>query len=266
MDTANHSFRRARRAAGLILLASLVTGARAADYFGSSERQEAALIGILYDLKQDQERRPKNAGFQELLGRFVREGWEESILNAYYRATRPLYTTQIFVPLIGADTAPRAFGVEDIIRPRQWVIHYKGQVRPPQAGTYRFVGLSDDLLAVAVNGKTVMIGEHGGSRLKNHGWRDAPRDQIRTGSGLAVAGDWFTVQNGEVIDLDVVIGERPGGQFAAWLMIQQQGVTYGKDADGKDILPVFQLAPAEVPGRESCARPARPEELWSGVP
>ncbi len=265
MDTEEHRFKVVRLAAGLILLANLASVTRAADYFGSTERREAALIGILYDLKQDQERRPKNADFQELLGRFVREGWEEEILNDYYRATRPLYTTQVFVPIIGADTAPRAFGVEDIIRPRQWVVHYKGQVRPPHAGTFRFVGLSDDLLAVAVNGKTVLIGEHGGSRLKNHGWREAPRDQIRTGSGLAVAGDWFTAREGEVIDLDVVIGERPGGQFAAWLMIQQQDVVYGKDADGKDILPVFQLAPAEVPGREACARPAQPDELWSGV-
>ena len=247
------------------LLVSMAPVAWCADYFGSTERREAALIGILYDLKQDQERRPKNVNFQELLGQFVREGWDEDILNNYYRASRPLYTTQLFVPEIGADTAPRAFGVEDIIRPRQWVIHYKGQVRPPHAGTFRFVGLADDLLAAAVNGKTVLIGEHGGSRLKKHGWRDAPRDQITTTTGPAVAGDWFTVQEGEVIDLDIIIGERPGGVFAAWLMIQQQGVSYGKDGSGKDILPVFQLVASELPPRETCARPARPEELWSGV-
>lgn len=233
--------------------------------FGSSTRNEASLIGILYDLKQDQKRHQVNEDFQTLLGDFIREGWNEDILNRFYRATRPLYTTQVFVPLFGADHAPQAFGVEDIMQPRQWVIHYKGQIRPPHAGTYRFVGMADDLIAVAVNGKTLLIAEHGGSKLKNHGWRDAPRDQIKTSSGSSVAGDWFTVLADEIVDLDVIIGERPGGEFGAWLMIQQQGADYARNSDGKEILPAFQLGECDIPSSEKCGRKAKPDELWSGV-
>jgi len=234
--------------------------------FGSAGRGESSLIGILYDLKQDQQHKPVAGKFLAVLGQFVREGWDEGILNAFYRATRPLNTTQVFIPLMSAEEAPRAFGVQDIMQPRQWVIHYKGQVRPPHPGTYRFVGLSDDLLAAAVNGKTVLLAEHPGSRLQNHGWRDSPRDGIQTPSGPAVSGDWFSVGENEVIDLDVLVGERPGSLFGAWLMVEEQGVKYDRDRAEKPIAPVFQLSQNPVPsGRVPESRPSRPDEIWKGV-
>jgi hypothetical protein len=43
------------------------------------------------------------------------------------------------------------------VQPSNWIIHYKGQVSPPSAGTYRFWGTADDLIAVAVNGKTELV-------------------------------------------------------------------------------------------------------------
>ena len=250
------------------LYATAVTSAQNAgetSYFGSLNRSETALIGILYDLKQDQKHQPKNVNYSTLVGSFIRNGWDEGILNEFYRATRPLYTTQVFVPLMNADNAPRAFGVEDIIKPRHWVIHYKGQITPPHAGTFRFVGVADDILAVAVDGKTALVGEHPGSRLKDHGWRDAPRDAINVGpTGPAVSGDWFTVKDGQIIDLDIIIGERPGGQFGAWLMVEEQGASYDKDHNGKAILPVFQLSAHDIPKSQSFVRQARAEELWRG--
>lgn len=247
------------------LLPAAAQEANPPTYFGSTTRSENALIGILYDFKQDQKRKPKKEEFLELMGKFVREGWDEGILNEFYRATRPLYTTQVFVPHMNADEAPRSFGVQDIMQPRNWVVHYKGQVSPPRAGTFRFVGLSDDLLAVAVNGKTALIAEHPGSRLKKHGWRDAPRDGIETPSGPAISGDWFTVKDGQILDLDIIVGERPGGQFGAWLMIEEQGATYEKDVAGKPVIPVFQLTDQPIPGdRTPRARKSRPDELWKG--
>ena len=257
------------RFAFLIVLAGFpifAQDAKDSSCFGSKNRSETALIGILYDLKQDQKHKPKIENFCALMGKFVREGWDEGLLNEFYRATRPLYTTQVFIPLMNADYAPRAFGVQDIMKPRQWVVHYKGQVAPPHAGTFRFAGLSDDLLAVAVNGKTVLVAEHPGSKLKDHGWRYAPRDVIKTPSGPAISGDWFSVGEGRAIDLDVVIGERPGGQFGAWLLIEEQGVNYEKDRSGKPVLPVFQLTDFAVPtDRSPLARKSKPGELWKGV-
>ncbi len=51
----------------------------------------------------------------------------------------------------------------------------------------------------------------------------------------------------QIADLDVIIGERPGGQFNAFLMVEKQGETYPKDSRGRSIFPIFQLAKYETP-------------------
>jgi hypothetical protein len=55
---------------------------------------------------------------------------------------------------------------------------------------------------------------------------------------------------GEVVDIDVLIGERRGGVFAAYLLIEKRGETY-EMLNGKPILPVFQLAPHDTPQPKS---------------
>ncbi len=234
--------------------------------FGSEKVNDTALIGILYDLKQNQEREPTVGDvYLKTAAEFVREGWDESILNRFYRVTKPLYTTQIFIPIMGAEAAPSAFKVEKTVKPSRWIVHYKGQVSPPHAGTYRFVGLCDDLLAVAVNGQTILIGEYRTWRLKNHGWRDAPRDGPKTPSGDSVYGDWITLKQGEIVDLDIIIGEYPGGKFGGWVLIQEKGVDYPLDGAGKPILPVFQLAALPInaqDGKNVQATAAKENELW----
>jgi hypothetical protein len=228
-------------------------GENKSNVFGSQTKSEAALIGILYDLKQNQKRAPLDVKYAEQIGNFIREGWDEGILNNFFRVTKPLYTTQIFIPSMGADYAPKAFGAEKEVRPSAWVIH---------AGTYRFVGMADDILMVAVNGKTVLVATHPGSKLENDGWqKDPPRQGPDTPPGNAINGDWIKLGEGEVVDLDVMIGERPGGSFGAWLMVEQEGVFYPPGP----VLPIFQVAPHPLPAdyrdipRVSAAKP---EELW----
>src|SRR5271167_3791405 len=129
--------------------------------FGKSTQSEAALIGVLYDLKQTQDHKPTNVDpetYSAVIDEFLSKGWDESVLNRYYRVSKPLYTTQIFIPNMNADKAPEAFGAERTVKPSRWVIHYKAQVSPPSGGTYRFWGIADDIMAAAVNGKTVLVG------------------------------------------------------------------------------------------------------------
>src|SRR5690606_19880069 len=123
--------------------------------FGKEEKTEGALIGIIYDLKQDQHRRPTGidpAQYPKVVSEFVKKNWDESVLNRFFRPARALYATQLFIPQMSADEAPKAFGVENVVKPAAWVIHYKGQVSPPEDGKYRFLCFADDLMVVAVNG------------------------------------------------------------------------------------------------------------------
>ncbi|NJK91530.1 MAG: hypothetical protein HC904_06725 [Blastochloris sp.] len=210
-------------------------------YFGKKESTEAALIGILYDLKQDQQRNSlKWTKATELMGQFLRAGWDEALLNKFYRVTKPLYATQVFIPQMDADSAPAAFGVQDTVKPRNWLIHYKGQVSPPKAGRFRFLGGSDDFMAVAINQTTVLIANHPQIDFENPGWKGV-REDPWVPNGRSVKGDWFTAKPGEIMDIDIIVGEIPGGSFGAWLFIEQEGVKY-EERKGQMVPTIFQVA------------------------
>jgi hypothetical protein len=230
------------------------------DTFGQKTQSEAALMGILYDFKQTQDRQPTSVdaeSYWKVLDEFFSKGWDETVLNKYYRVSRPLYTTQIFIPQISANEAPKAFGAEATVKPSRWIIHYKGQVSPPEDGTYRFVGSSDDFIAVAVNGKTELIAplrQLSPASFPLTNWKSTDGFGLPAADGNLVNGDWVTLKAGEPIDLDVIIGERPGGVFNAFLMVEKQGGNY-ETKDGHPVLPIFQVAPYDTPSGDPGLQP-----------
>jgi hypothetical protein len=224
----------------------------AAGVFGEESKSEAALVGVLYDLKQTQDHKATSVdpnSYSKVVQEFLVKNWDESVLNRYYRVSKPLYTTQIFIPNMDANNAPKAFGAEKTVRPSLWVVHYKGQVSPPTEGTYRFWGCADDAFAAAVNGKTVLVAcrPDMAVSMTDITWKSTEKPGGQAADDPLIAGDWFTVKQGEIIDLDVIIGERPGGLFNAFFMVEKQGETYEKDAQGNPILPIFQVAAYETP-------------------
>lgn len=233
-------------AAGLVIVFGSRVRAEDKDVFGSRASSQSALIGMIYDLKQDPKRRPTGIvpdAYPAVIAKFLTNKWDESVLSCYFSSVRPLYTTQIFIPEMGAGEAPKAFGVEKIMKPSCWVIHYKGQVSPPSDGHYRFVGCSDDLLAVAVNGETVLIG----ARMNLPMWKSKEKPGAQAADDALAYGDWILMRKDVPIDLDVLIGERPGGGFNAFLLYQKKEDSYTMDAQGNPILPIFQLAPYDTP-------------------
>lgn len=207
-----------------VLLVALISPIHAADnesMFGSSKRTAGALIGILYDFKQDQKRQTMPMDrkvFEKSVAQFVDSGYDEGLINKYYRVPRALYTTQLQIPTIDADSAPKAFGVEKTVQPEKWMVHYKGQIAAPEDGTYRFLGDADDFVVVAINGKTVLVAEMPGTPMgvKWFAKDAAPKP-------FQAAGDWISFRAGEPVDIDIVTGESPGGQFRCMLSIQKKG-------------------------------------------
>ena len=220
--------------------------------FGSTENAGDALIGIFYDFKQNQKGEPQRVDYFQVVGEFLNSGWDENTLSRFFRVTRPIYGTQVFIPNIGAGAGPKAFHVEDVVKPEQWIVVYKGQVSPPEDGTYRFVGIADDALAVAVNGKTSLV-SHFGNWANYSNWKEPEPDKpnIRVGSGKLRHGDWFEARQDEIIDLDILIGEYPGTAFGAALLIEKKGVDYPLvDVPGFGKIPaypVFQVRAQEIP-------------------
>lgn len=241
-----------------LLSAGAAAAQESSSLFGTTEKDGAGLIAIIYDLKQTQSMQPSQVTpetYPRVVNEFLRKGWDEVVLNRYFRITRPLYSTQIFIPRIDADAAPKAYGVEKVIRPSCWVIHYKGQVSPPEDGTYRFVGYADDSLAVAVNNKTVCVGSRPDMDQASLWKSPEKKPGAYAFNGNLIYGEWLPLKKDEAIDLDVLIGERPGGDFCAFLLYQKQGETYQLDKAGNPILPVFQLAPVDIPGKGSDKAP-----------
>ena len=234
--------------------------------FGSSEKDAPGLIAIIYDLKQTQAMQPSNITpdtYPKVIQDFLTKGWDEVVLNRFFRITRPLYSTQIFIPGMDAGAAPKAYGVDKVMKASCWVIHYKGQVSAPEDGTYRFVGYSDDALAVAVNNKTVCVGSRSDMQLDKI-WKTKEKQGSKAYNGNLTYGDWITLKKDEPVDLDVLVGERPGGEFCAFLLYQKQGESYQTAKDGNPILPVFQLAPLEVPSKDPNFAPpfTKAAKIW----
>ncbi len=214
--------------------------------FGSVSRGTGALVGIFYDLKQTQQREPTPGGgkdYAKVVDEFLVSGLDEALFNRFFRAGLPLYTTQVATGRLNADVAPKAFGVEGVVKPRCWVVHYKGQVAPPEDGTYRFVGAADDMLAVAINRRVVLVGNHPATKFPLLNWKPpadrGPKPAAHTG---AIYGDWVELRADQPVDIDILVGERPGGVFNALLLYEKQGETYPRNKKGEIILPLFQVA------------------------
>jgi hypothetical protein len=197
---------------------------------------------------------------------FLKGGWNEAVMNRFFRATQPLYATQIYFPVMPSEVAPKAFGVEKIVKGYQWMVHYKGQVSPPETGRYRFAGVADNWMAVAVNGQTVLIAKRGSVVFRDIPSFDQMGQHIIQESKLTY-GDWMDLKKGEAVDLDVAFGETTGGSSCAILLVQKEGETYEKTEKGFPILPLFQLTEKKIVPPKIGSTPAfclgKP---WTGLP
>ena len=79
---------------------------------GETENTGSSLIGIFYDLEVNQKGEAVNADYWKTLDEFFSSGWDENVLSRFFRVTRSLYATRVFIPNMGAGGAPKAFKVE----------------------------------------------------------------------------------------------------------------------------------------------------------
>ena len=220
--------------------------------FGAKTASGGALIGIFYDLKQNQTGQPVSVDYLKTFAAFVDSGWDEAVLSPFFKVTRPIYATQVFTPYMPASEGPKVFGVENIVKPSHWMVVFKGQVSPPEDGVYRFVGASDDIMAVAVDGKTVLVSDWNAGPNPTK-WVE-PEPAPKNARGVMRFGDWFPCRKDQIIDLDILIGEFPGGKFGAWVAYEKQGVNYPLSTNpalaGDPVVPVFQLAHQSIPPQD----------------
>jgi len=251
------------------------------DLFGSSRRSGAEgggneFVGTFYDLKQTPTGEktklgelfategaygPAEDAACELISSFFSSGWDPRRFDGCFKAPKLKYATAFMMPAMDASAAPKAFGVADQVEPNYWLCHYKGQIAAPETGRYRFCGIGDDVLAVRVKGKLVMdacwpnkIGRLTNWESDDDNNRKYPSIAPNTVEGWyytdskMVIGDWFTLRKGEPVDVEILIGEMPGGSFTAQLLIEQKDKEYKMapyDEGERPVLPIFKTIPID---------------------
>ena len=247
--------------------------------FGFHDATVGGLPGRMYDLKQTSGRQPTgmdNTIYGQVVGDFIKSGMHESKFRGYYKAAKPLYAPYLCVPEINAELAPQAFDVQNEVQPRQWMGLYKGTVKAPESGTFRFVGNGDDILFVkfdsrkVLNGNLDSKGQLGGDAAdKMLGVKTERRYDYhwpKSGDRLIAEGEAFTVEAGQSYPIEIIIGEWPGGYSHFILLIEKVGEDYAKTEDGAPILPVFRMTDAAVPGDSvNGAHPSAPPDRWPRV-
>ena len=260
---------------------------------GSSTAGGSALEGTFYDLKmtrngapskiptvttKDKDGKPlvdaNGKPFKRLQVKdqhaFAREAekffrsWSPSALSSYYQSPQKLYASSFYVPMSRDAYGPISFQCDDVCQPGGWIVVYRGRVRAPKTGKFRFVGTGDDYLGVRFNNKVVL---EAGYRIpslydeKNQrawwvsgmGDRDRHWAAIKAGKlkdfegyelipfikelkewnsdlGGLTAGKVFEVKEGEVYPIQIAVSEIPGGGFGFMLFIEDL-------TDGKKVKP-----------------------------
>jgi len=234
--------------------------------FGASFQRPNTLEGTLYDLKFDPQGGALGSDSGQRINQLQRAfetmdgDWSRArgmLAQRYRKAPNSLYATNLFIPPRNAGEATRAFECEKEIQAPGWLAYYEGWFAVPESGEYRFQGFADDMMAVAVDGTTVLSafwpGQTDGSAIPfRPGWY--PKDAHKTDGmqfreprmighlGSRYKGGWLTLRKGQAYFIQVAISESHGGIFSSELLIEKKGATYAKGRI-EDVIPYFMLEP-----------------------
>lgn len=225
-------------------------------------RGGSGLMGTFYDLKQTRDGKPTEmaaqanvsdaqpmtAQYVDTVRSFI-SNWDTGVLERFYRSPNILVAPQLYIPMCPSDDAAKAFGEAKRCSGYRWLVHYKGTVIAPRDGTFRFIGRGDNLMMVRLNGKNVLDGGYPASYQLDPSVNTDNNLGPAGASGWTLSGGaWFEVRKGDLLKMEVVIGDG-GGIFNDYLLIEERGVNYlsRRDARGALAYPVFQAASAQVP-------------------
>jgi hypothetical protein len=180
---------------------------------------------------------------------FFEMDWNPRALSVFYRAPHKLYATFFYIPMSASEMVPRGFGIPDSIYSMQWVALYTGKIMSPRdkPTRFRFWGRAENLMAVRIDGKEVLQAGHMDPAEIVSDWRSTADEHRKywRGHGPMGVGDWFELQPGVPVKMEVIFGDENGVWTQATLTIEEEGVEYPKNQDGAPILPVFKTA--EIP-------------------
>ncbi len=220
--------------------------------FGETISTGNDLKGQFYNMNRGRDGQPipmTSDQMEALLHSYFASGWRQSKLSRYYRSPNTIYATTICVPTVMSQLAPEAFGEQDS-EGWCWAVLYEGELVYPEDITFRFWGVGDKLMAVNVDGETVLICAYNSSRRIEFAdiWQSKdPNDNVYYfGEHRARPSDWITLKAGEPKSIKVLMSDIEGGLVYHMLSVEVQGEEYPRTrAGGGPTFPVFRTA--EIP-------------------
>jgi hypothetical protein len=221
--------------------------------FGGGQSVGNDFVGTFYDCRRTRDGRAyqmEPVQFIDLLAKFVKSGWKKSVLGRYYQSPKKLYATTIAIPPVQSAMAAAAFD-EPETGSYSYAILYEGELVYKDDITFRFWGLGDDVLIVRVDGEVVLNafyprnGNDFDTERITPSWQsnDSKTRAYWLGIQRSVVGDWITLKAGEPLDMEVLVGEVPGGLFQALLTVEVQGEEYPRNPEGGGpTLPIFKTS------------------------
>jgi len=205
---------------------------------GKAQNLDGCLIGILIDFKRDSSGKDiscNESTYISNIGDLTKANFSAAALSKFYVLPKKVALTHVYIPKQPAENGPKAFGVEKLMQAKWWIAYYSGTLKPAEKAKYRFVGYFDEAMIVKINGKVVYESYwgRGPQAGKNEpgvytGWKPSDPGSIgKMGSGhdgaKLVPGDWFETTAGTKMNIDIVVGEGPGGKCGGFLLIQKEG-------------------------------------------
>ncbi|MCW1885479.1 hypothetical protein OKA04_12135 [Luteolibacter flavescens] len=243
--------------------------------FGGKQDRSDALAGHLYDFKQDEKGKAVEydiGNAQHFITRahdLQNRRFRDSAFRKFFKAPDTLYLTQLAIPLRPADEGPALFGAGDKMKPSGWLAHYRGKIKAPRTMSFRFVGSADDYIAVQAKGRLRLVAARPELQAPvQDKWEPAAGSDAYPGPmGTLVFGDWIQVRAGEELEMDLAIGERPGGVVGFLLLVEEKDKEYRTAGNGRPILPIFTTEAIVDPIRERITKGFPDWEFeWDNVP
>lgn len=215
------------------------------------------LEGTFYDLKRFRndtlnpnfgQQTGEKDKIQALLKEYMENDWSASVFNEFWRSPKKLYATQFMVPPCTSSIGPSKFGITDPeFIANNWVAVYKGQIGHPKGGRFRLWGVADDILVVRINGEFVLDASWGsdkyhtkpGFHIELEDNKDVHR-KFQLGAKTARVGNWFTLEPGVPVQMDLLVSEIPGGTFMMMVLVEEEGVEYEENEYGAPIVHMFK--------------------------
>ena len=202
----------------------------------------ASLTGNILGFPKDPSKLDRNKDFNHGISRqllpLVQTGFEREDCLQNLISGRPIP----FNGIAGTyNRFPEAASLRTYDSKLGWLAWYKGKIKAPQPGRYRFWGYADNHLLVAVNGKPVFEGSRYDSAFRNelnifrNNHPSFPCLNARAGFAR---GEWFEAEE-STVRVDLLFGESSQNHTSGILLIEREGEAYEKTYWGQPKWPLF---------------------------